>query len=198
MENQHNPKHDSLKQLLEIGPVIVFVIVYFYLRRSQPETAIYPAAIIFTILAVIALFISRTRSGKWSMMILFTTAIIVVTTGLAWIFKDPRFLYMKPTVINIIFGVVTIGGVYANKNVIKMMLGEAFQLEDKDWNTLAMRYGLFFFFCAALNEIVWRNFEEPTWVKFKLLGLIPLTFVFTLSQIPFIMKRGDMNLPTED
>jgi intracellular septation protein len=196
--SEKTTKPDSLKQILEIGPIFVFVIVYFYLRRTQPDTAIYPAAIIFTILAVIALLISRARSGRWSGMLIFTTGVIVLTTGAAWLFKDPRFLYMKPTVINAVFGGLVIGGVFAKKNVIKMMMGDAFELPLKAWNTLAIRWGVFFFAMAGLNELVWRNFEEPTWIKFKLLGFVPLTLVFAVSQVPFMMKYGTMKGVSED
>jgi len=93
-------------------------------------------------------------------------------------------------VVNILFGLGVLGGVLFKKNVLKMMLGEAFELADKAWNTLAIRWGLFFFVLAAINEVVWRTQTEQFWVNFKFFGLVPLTFIFTMSQIPFIMKHG--------
>ncbi len=178
--------------MVDFGPVLIFVILYNYLRRSDPDGAIYIAAIVFTVCAIMALIYSRLRHGKFSGMLMATTGIIILTVGLSLIFKDPRFFYMKPTVVNIIFGLVAIGGVFVKKNVIKLMLNNAFDLPEKIWNQLAFRWGAFFFASAAINEIVWRNFGEAFWANFKLFGFFPLTILFTLSQLPFILKHGNV------
>jgi len=125
-------------------------------------------------------------------MLLFSTAIIVVTAGLAIWSGNKTIFYMKPTVINILFGVAVIAGVFLKKNVIKMMMGEAIELPDAKWDRLAIRWGLFFFAMAALNEFIWRTQTEEFWATFKVFGFLPLTFVFTLTQIPFIQKHGTM------
>ena len=77
------------------------------------------------------------------------------------------------------------------------MLGSAFDLPEKSWNQLAFRWGGFFFACAAINEIVWRNFGEAFWANFKLFGFFPLTILFTLSQLPFILKHGKVIEPAK-
>ncbi len=177
---------------LEFGPVLAFFIVYMWLRKSLPDpnTAIYPAAAVLAALSTIALAYSWIKHKHLSGILIFTTVIVCFSAGLAYVFKDPRFVYMKPTVINALFGVGMFGGILFKKNAIKLMLGDAFELPLKAWNVLAVRWGLFFFALAGLNEFVWRSFDEPTWVKFKLFGFIPLTLLFTMSQIPFIMKHG--------
>ena len=73
-----------------------------------------------------------------------------------------------------------------------MMMGEAFDLLDVKWNALAIRWGIFFFAMAILNEFVWRNFSENFWVNYKVFGGLVLTLLFTLTQIPFIMKHGSL------
>ena len=177
---------------IDFGPVAIFVAVYHYLRRSNPDEAIYTAAGIFMVVALLALGYSWVKHGKLSGMLLLTTVIIVITVILAWVFQNPVFFYMKPTVINILFGIGVIGGIFFKRNVLKLMMGEAFQLPDKAWDSLAIRWGLFFFAMAALNELVWRTQTEQFWVNFKLFGFLPLTILFTLSQIPFIMKHGNV------
>ncbi len=176
--------------LVDFGPVAIFVAAYHYLRRSNPEGAIFTAAGIFMIAALIALAYSRIKHGKFSGVLLLTTGIIVLTVLLALLFNNPIFFYMKPTVINILFGLGVMGGILFKKNVLKIMMGEAIDLADKAWNTLAIRWGLFFFAMAAINEFVWRTQTEDFWVNFKLFGFLPLTILFTLSQVPFIMKHG--------
>jgi len=189
MSNTSKPKHS---QWLEFGPILAFVISYAYLRRSMenPEQAIYVAAAILAALSVVALLYIWAKHKAVSGLLILTTVIVCLSAGLAYFFDDDRFIKMKPTVVNILFGLGVLGGVLFKKNVLKMMLGEAFELADKAWNTLAIRWGLFFFVLAAINEVVWRTQTEQFWVNFKFFGLVPLTFIFTMSQIPFIMKHG--------
>ncbi len=176
--------------LIDFGPVAIFVGCYHYLRRSDPDGAMLTAAGIFMVVAIIALVFSRIKTGKFSGVLLMTTVIICLTAGLAIFSGNKTIFYMKPTLVNILFGLGVLGGIVFKKNVLKMMMGEALSLPDKAWNNLAIRWGLFFFACAALNEFIWRTQSEDFWVNFKLFGFMPLTLAFTLTQIPFIMKHG--------
>ena len=191
MSDTQKPKNNFW---LEFGPLLAFFLVYIYLRKTldDPNTAIYPAAIVLAVASTIALAWSWIKHRTVSGVLIFSTVLVCFFAGLAYFLKDPRFFYVKPTIINVLFGVAVIGGVFAKKNVIKLMFGEAFELPQKAWNVLAIRWGLFFFVLAGLNELVWRTQSEPFWVNFKLFGLIPLTLVFTMSQVPFIMKHGTM------
>lgn len=193
MENEPTPPKSNGQNLwIDLGPVAVFVIAYQYLQRTGHEGAIFTAAAIFMVVALLALAYSRLKHGKFSSMLLLSTVIIVISVGLAFLFQNPVFIYMKPTVINAIFGVAVIGGVLINKNVIKLMMGAALEMPDKAWNMMAIRWGLFFFALAIINEVVWRNFSEEFWVNFKLFGFFPLTLIFAISQAPFMMKHGKM------
>lgn len=197
VEDVATPKSGSQSNIfVEFGPVLVFVILYNYLRRSDPDGAIYTAAIVFTVFAVLALAYSRFKTGKFSTMLMVTTAMIVLTVALSVLFDNPIFFYMKPTVVNIIFGLLVLGGVAFKKNVLKMMMGSAFEMSTPSWNTLAIRWGIFFFVLALINELVWRNFTESFWANFKLFGFLPITILFTLSQMPFILKHGKMKTQT--
>ncbi len=176
--------------LVDFGPVAIFVACYHYLRRSDPDGAMLTAAGIFMVFAVIALIYSRVKTGKFSPILLLTTVIICVTAGLAIFSGNKTVFFMKPTIVNALFGIGVLGGVFFKKNAMKLLMGEAVSLPDKAWNNLAIRWGLFFFFCAALNEFIWRTQSEEFWVNFKIVGFMPLTLVFTLTQIPYIMKHG--------
>ena len=74
------------------------------------------------------------------------------------------------------------------RNFIKILLGTVMQLNDEGWNRLAIRWAGFFFLLAVLNEIVWRNFSTDTWVAFKVFGIMPLTVLFSIAQVPLITK----------
>lgn len=187
-ENKPAPK----KQWIEFGPLLVFFLVYVWLRRTSedPNTAIYPAAIVLAVLSVATVSYSWYKDKTVPGVLIFSALAVCFFAGIAYFFKDPRFFYIKPTIMNILFGLGVIGGVFFKKNVLKIILSDAFELPDRNWNVLAFRWGFFFFFCAALNELVWRTQTEDFWVTFKLFGLIPLTFIFTMSQIPYILKNG--------
>ncbi len=177
---------------IEYGPIIVFVALYNILRMRGVEGAIFIAAGVFAVAAIIALIYGRVKEGVIPKMLLLTTVIIVISVGLALFTGNPIFVYMKPTVVNIIFGLAVIGGAIANKNVLKMMMGSAYKMSDEAWNKFAIRWGLFFFAMAAVNEIVWRNFSEGFWANFKLFGFMPLTLIFLLTQMPFLLKHSDI------
>ena len=96
---------------------------------------------------------------------------------------------MKPTIVNCIFGSVLLGGLYFGKSLLRIVMGPALNLDTDGWWKLTFRWGLFFFFLALVNEVVWRNFTEGFWVGFKLWGMTSLSFLFIISQMPLIMKH---------
>lgn len=184
------PSSKKPSQWFEFGPLLIFFLAYQYLKRSQPDNAIYLAAILLGALSTLTLIYTWVKHRHVSGILIFSTVLVVGSAALSYVFKDPRFIYMKPTVINAIFGVAVIGGVLIKKNVIQLMMGQAFEMPMKAWNNLAIRWGLFFFMLAAINEFVWRSYGEDFWVKFKVFGFLPLTIIFTMTQLPFIMKNG--------
>jgi intracellular septation protein len=115
--------------------------------------------------------------------------VISLFGGLTLYFDNPIFIYMKPTIVNIIFaGILIVSNIYFNKNFLKLFLQTAFQLNDEGWKKLNFRWAYFFIFLAILNEIVWRTQPETTWVNFKVWGMLPITIIFTAMQLPLINK----------
>ena len=89
-----------------------------------------------------------------------------------------------------LFGAALIGGLFFGKSLLQIVMGPAFSLDDEGWKKLTFRWGLFFFFLAIVNEVVWRNFSESFWVGFKLWGMTGLSFLFIASQMPMIMRHS--------
>ena len=109
--------------------------------------------------------------------------------GLTIYFNNPVFIYIKPTIINILFGLALLFGKYfTNEPILKKILGKSIVLKDEGWNILSRRWIFFFFTIALLNEIVWRTQSEEFWVNFKVWGLLPITFIFTAFQVSLITK----------
>jgi intracellular septation protein len=180
---------------IDFGPLLLFFVTFLYWKRDNPDDAMIWAAGVLAVAATLALIYAWVKYKHTSPILIFSTVVIGAFALAAFLFDDKRFIYMKPTVMNVIFGLAVIGGVFFKKNVIKLMMGSAFELPDAKWNVFAIRWGLFFFAMAILNEIIWRNFSETFWASFKVFGFLPLTVLFTASQIPFLTKHGKLKEP---
>ena len=95
---------------------------------------------------------------------------------------------MKPTIINILFAIILVAGNYANKPLLKLLFGGTIKLQEEGWKILTKRWISFFIALAILNEFIWRTQTTDVWVNFKVFGILPLTFIFTLTQFPIIRK----------
>ncbi len=173
-----------LKFITDFGPLLIFFTIYY--KNGNNLTLAIPPLIISTIVAVaIVYFVEK----KIPYVPLFGAIIISFFGGLTLYFNNPVFLYMKPTIINIIFALILlISKSFFKKNFLKFFLEKSFKLEDIGWDKLNYRWAYFFIFLAVLNEIVWRTQSEMIWVNFKVWGILPLTFIFTALQVPLIKK----------
>ena len=113
---------------------------------------------------------------------------IAVLGGLTLYLRNDYFIKIKPTLVNLLFASILLGGLYFRKSMFKYVLGHAFQLTEEGWRRLSLRWGLFFICLAVLNEVIWRNFSTDFWVNFKVFGMFTLTMVFTIFQLPLIKK----------
>jgi len=145
-----------------------------------------PPLIIATIISV---FIVWILEKKIPYVPLLGGVLIAFFGGLTIYFKDPVFIYMKPTIINIIFALALYFGKYFTQEpVLKKILGKTMPLNDEGWVKLNTRWMFFFIFLAILNEFIWRTQSEEFWVNFKVWGMLPITIIFTAFQIPLINR----------
>jgi intracellular septation protein len=173
-----------LKFITDFGPLLIFFTIYY--KSGNNLTVAIPPLIIATIIAVIVMFFVE---RKIPYVPLIGGIVISLFGGLTLYFDNPIFLYMKPTIVNIIFAaILIISKIFFDKNFLKFFLQTAFQLSEVGWNKLNFRWAYFFIFLAILNELVWRTQPETTWVNFKVWGMLPITFIFTALQIPLINR----------
>ncbi len=172
------------KFVTEFGPLLVFFSFYYRSDKSL-EIAIPP----FIIATLIALIIVWIMEKKIPMVPLIGGILITFFGGLTIYFNNPVFIYIKPTIINVLFGLTFLfGKFFTNEPILKKMLGKTLQLTDEGWSILNTRWIFFFFSLAILNEIVWRTQTEEFWVNFKVWGMLPITFIFTAFQFNIINK----------
>ena len=169
------------KLLIDIGPLAVFFIFY---SRSDLKSAIIP----FMIATIIAVLFSYIMEKKIPVMPTVGALIILIFGGLTIYFDNEVFFKMKPTIINLLFALILYGGLIVKKSLLKFLLGAAIKLEDEGWKILTQRWISFFIALAILNEIIWRTQSTDIWVNFKVFGILPITFIFTITQLPLIKK----------
>ena len=169
------------KLLIDIGPLAVFFVFY---TRSDLKTAILP----FMIATIIAVLFSYIVEKKIPIMPTVGAVIILIFGGLTIYFDNETFFKMKPTIINLLFAGILYGGVILNKSLLRYLLGAALKLQDEGWDILTKRWIGFFIALAILNEIIWRTQTTDIWVNFKVFGILPITFIFTLTQFSTIKK----------
>ena len=173
-----------MKQLFEFFPLIVFFVVYY--KSDKDLYLSITAVIIATLVSLVALYI---KERKISTMMLVSTVILVVFGGLSIFLKNDIFFKMKPTIINALFAIILIGSTFFNKPVLKMLLNSSMKLTDQGWSLMNRLWSGFFIFLALLNEIVWRTQTTDVWVNFKVFGIMGITIVFTIIQIPLLKKH---------
>jgi len=191
-----------LKLALEIGPLLVFFLAN---ARGEAMAATWPlinqlggpiffATAAFVVATLAALAVSFALTRRLPLMPFVTAIVVVVFGGMTLWFQNETFIKVKPTIIYVLFGGTLLGGLAFGKSFLGYIFDAVFKLTDEGWRKLTIRWGVFFFFLAVLNEVIWRMVSTDTWVSFKVFGFVPLTFVFALAQMPLINRYS---LPEE-
>lgn len=192
-----------LKFVLELGPLVIFFLANARGKRwienyeifSNFDEPIFLATALFMAAMVLSLVLSKLYFKRLPVMPLVTGFVVLIFGGLTLYLKDDTFIKMKPTIVNILFGGVLLGGLAFGVSLLKYVFGEVYRLQSEGWKILTVRWGLFFLFLAIVNELVWRNFSTDAWVSFKVWGIMPITIIFSFFQISiinrFALKDGD-------
>jgi len=187
-----------LKLALELGPLLVFFFANARgarLAEQFPALAalggpIFVATGLFMLATAVALAASWLLTRTLPIMPLVSGIVVFVFGALTLWLQDDVFIKMKPTIVNTLFGVVLLGGLLFGRSLLGYVFDSAFRMDAEGWRKLTLRWGLFFLLLAVLNEVIWRSFSTDTWVAFKVWGIMPLTLLFTLSQMPLIMRHS--------
>ena len=191
-----------LKLVFDLGPLLLF-----FLANSRPAlflplvapilpgdivldepAGIFVATAVFMVAVVVALAASYALTRHLPIMPLVTAIIVLVFGSLTLLLHDEHFIKLKPTIIYVSFGAVLLSGLAAGKPLLGMVFDSVFHLTEEGWRKLTLRWALFFFALAILNEIVWRSQSTDVWVAFKVFGVVPLTFVFAAFQYPLLTR----------
>lgn len=195
-DKARKPKSGWLNVLVDYGPLLVFFLTYRYFSPEGEDIAGEILAVIkgtgaFIASAIAALAFSKFYLGKVSPMLWLSTAMIIGFGTLTIYFQDERFIQWKPTIIYVTFGVLLIGGWFRGKALLKVLLEAAFDgLSDEGWLKLSFNWGLFFLFLAVLNTVLMYALSFESWLAAKLWLFLPLSFLFTFTQLPMLLRHG--------
>lgn len=200
--NWEELKPQITKLSLELGPLVIFFLVNYFGDRilaAFPALAgIFPegfflATAVFMVAMVVSLVLSKLIMGKIPVMPLVTGVVVMVFGGLTLWLQDETFFKLKPTITNLLFAGVLLGGLLFRQSLLKYVFGDVYKLRPEGWWKLTLNWGLFFVLLAVINEVVWRNFDTNFWVAFKVWGIMPLTVIFSMTQLPLLQKYAPVD-----
>jgi intracellular septation protein len=194
--NEPKAYDPKLKAALEYGPLVAFMVGYWVFkdRSFTVGGVVYSGFIAVTAVFVLVFATSILAlwrlTGKISPAQIFSLAVILFMGGLTIWFNDPQFIKMKPTIIYVFFAAALGVGLLQGKSYLRLVLGDALPMQPEGWMILTRRIAVFFAGLAVLNEVVWRNFSDGTWVTFKVVGLTLAMFGFLLTQGRLMERYG--------
>jgi intracellular septation protein len=172
----------GVKLALELGPLIVF-----FVANMKLGIFVATAALMGSVLVTLAISYFLTR--HLPAMPVVTAILVIVFGSLTFFLQDETFIKVKVTILYALFGAALIGALYFNKLLLPIVFDAAIHMDDAGWRKLTWRWGFFFFGLAGLNEVLRRALSTDAWVNFKVFGIISMTFVFMLTQMPMIMSH---------
>lgn len=175
--------HPLLKLALEVGPLVLFFL-------ANQKSGIFWATGAFMAATAMALAASWIILRRLPVMPLVAGVVVLVFGSLTLLLHDATFIKVKPTIVNLLFAGVLLGGLALGKPVLRIVFEEAIRLDEAGWRKLTLRWGVFFVVLAALNEIVWRTQTTDVWVSFKVFAIAPLTILFMLAQVPLFTRHA--------
>lgn len=175
-------QHPLVRLAVELGPLLVF----FF---ANARWGIYVGTGAFMAAIAVSFSVSLWIERRVPVMPLVTAVVVLVFGTLTLVLHDDLFIKLKPTIVNGLFAAILGFGLLTKRNFLQIVLGTVLTLDAEGWRKLTLRWALFFVALAVINEVVWRNFSTDTWVSFKVFGIMPLTLVFSLAQVPLLTKH---------
>src|SRR5436309_468662 len=173
--------HPLFKLATELGPLLVFFFV-------NAKFNLFAATGAFMVAIVAAMIASYVVTRHIPIMAIVTGIVVLVFGTLTLVLHDETFIKLKPTIVYTLFAAVLGGGLLFGRSLIAVLFDQMFNLTPQGWRILTLRWAIWFVAMAALNEIVWRTQSTDLWVAFKAFGMVPLTMLFAVAQMPLIKR----------
>lgn len=190
-DRQINP---VLKQVLELGPTLVFFVIYLRIRdevfawNGVQYSGFIVAALVFVPILLVAMGLLWALTGRLSRMQVFTAFMVIFFGGLTAWFNDERFFKMKTTIIYGVFAAILGIGLLQGRSYLQWVMGEMLPMRPEGWMILTRRLTGMFVALAVANEVIWRTQSTDLWVKLETFAFPLVLFAFLWLQIVGLQK----------
>ena len=190
-EKQINP---VLKQLLELGPTLIFFLIYLRIKddvftfAGTEYTGFIVATLVFVPILLVSMGILWRLTGKLSRIQVFTAFMVIFFGGLTAWFNDERFFKMKTSIVYGCFAVILGIGLLRGRSYLRYIMEDFLPMQTEGWMILTRRLTVMFGALAVANEIIWRTQSTDLWVKLETFAFPVVLFVFLWAQIVALQK----------
>ncbi|GHG90677.1 inner membrane-spanning protein YciB [Pseudodonghicola xiamenensis] len=194
MSDQKKHVNPILRQGLELGPTVIFFLLYMKLKEHSflIGGTEYSGFIIATVLFVPVLLISIgflwKLTGQLSRLQIFTAFVVIFFGALTAWFNDERFFKMKTTIVYGLFAAILGVGLLQGRSYLAYVLHEMMPMQETGWMILTRRLCFGFAALAVANEAVWRTMSTDLWVKIETFGFPILLFLYLWWQVMTLQK----------
>ena len=175
------PKIRFMSMFSEIAPLAAFFLVH----HAYGLYAAAVAAIAASSLLVVATWAFEKRLARFA---IFATSIAALLTLAAIMAEEKTYIKIQPSLFSGAFAAVMLIGRLRGRAMMKVFFQAQFDLPEKVWNSLSLRWGLFFLAATFANEIAWRTLSDDGWVSFRVLIMAPATGLFMMAQLPITLR----------
>ncbi|MEL6640863.1 MAG: inner membrane-spanning protein YciB [Pseudomonadota bacterium] len=188
------PINPIVKQVLELGPTIVFFLIYLrikddtYVIGGVEYTGFIVATLIFIPILLVAMGILWALTKSLSRMQIFTAFMVIFFGGLTAWFNDERFFKMKTSIVYGAFAAILGLGLARGRSYLEWVMGEFLPMQPAGWMILTKRITVMFIVLAIANELIWRTQSTELWVKLETFAFPAVLFVFLWLQIVSLQR----------
>lgn len=194
-----------MKLFFDFLPIVLFFIaykfgggIYHWNGQEYDIAGIYVATAVMIVASIVQVSFSWFRHGKVEKSHLITLGLVLVLGGATLWLQNPDFIKWKPTAVNWLFAFAfLIAHLFTDKSLLERMMAEHIQLPTTVWSRLNNAWVLFFIGSGVANLYVAFNFDEATWVNFKLFGLLGLTILFVIGQSLYLARHA-IEMPSNE
>ncbi len=181
---------------VDLGPILVFVITYNVLFRieSTKANAIYIATGVFIVSVLAAIAWCKLKRGKIPPILIVTGVLVTAFGGLTILLHDPAIIQIKFTFTFLFYAAAILFSLAIGQNVWRLFFRHLFNLPDRIWNVLALRWAAFYVAVAVLNEVLRYNFNEANgnfdvWLNLRTMLTYPAFIAFAALNTPIVLKH---------
>ena len=175
------------KKSMRLGSMfseIIPLASFFVVNQSQ---GLYMGALAALVTALVLIVVFWVIEKRLARFVVFSTLISGILTVTALVTAEKLFIKIQPSLFSFAFAAVLLGGAGRGLAMMKVFFKTQFDLPDRVWWQLSLRWGLFFLIAGIANEIAWRQLSDDDWVAFRVFVMAPATGLFMLAQLPLTL-----------